>query len=485
MARLDVRVKTEIPAFVSNHRGEREEKVTVRELSLSGLLMNGGTPKANGTFYIKMALQKGNDIEVFGESVRIHNSDAAVWFYYPERSTMVKLWKFIKSKIDYLTICPYCNNENISRSEYCETCGWYVNFEDHNYLDKHMRATFLQRINIRVNKLSADHLRRVLIRIDRGVLAAKGMSPDEQFVGTSKAMLEVFPMIRKFALTDGPILILGESGTGKDITAKAIHERSERSQGPFVVINCAAIPEGLLESELLGYEKGAFTGAFMSKKGKFEHAHDGTVFLDEIAELPLPLQAKLLRILEDKTVERLGSKNGRKVNVRVITATSKDLEQEVVNGRFRIDLFHRINTFTITLPPLRDRGEDKIVIAKYYLAKFCVQEGISRHFSKESLETVTMYSWPGNVRELINKIRRAIVVSQSDIITPSDLSIEILEEKNIGLKGKSKSGMEKHQLIEILQMTSQNISRAARLLGVSRPTLYNHMKKYGLNIPQS
>jgi transcriptional regulator with GAF, ATPase, and Fis domain len=310
------------------------------------------------------------------------------------------------------------------------------------------------------------------------------MSPDEQFIGASKAMLEVFSMIRKFALTDGPVLILGETGTGKDITARAIHERSQRSGGPFIVINCAAIPEGLLESELLGYEKGAFTGAYMNRKGKFEHAHDGTVFLDEIAELPLPLQAKLLRILEDQTVERLGSKTGRKVNVRVITATSKDLQQEVLNGRFRIDLFHRINTFTITLPPLRDRGEDKVVIAKYYLAKFCVQEGVSKHFSKESLETITMYSWPGNVRELINKIRRAIVVSQSDIITPSDLSTEILEQVNKGLKGNAKPVIEKHQLIEVLHMTSHNISRAARLLGVSRPTLYSHMKKYGLHIPQ-
>jgi transcriptional regulator with PAS, ATPase and Fis domain len=485
MARLDVRVKTEIPAFISNHRGEREEKVTVRELSLSGFLMNGGAPKINGTMYIRMALPKEDEVELFGECVRVHNSDLAISFCFPEHMTMLKLWKFIKSKIDYLTICPYCNSENKSRSEYCEKCGWLMQFEDQNYLDRHIQETFLQRISTRFNKLSADYLQRVLFRIDREVLAEKGMSLDEQFVGTSKVMLELFPLIRKFAITDGPVLILGETGTGKDITAKAIHERSERRSGPFVVINCAAIPEGLLESELLGYEKGAFTGAYMSRKGKFELAHNGTVFLDEIAELPLPLQAKLLRILEDKTVERLGSKNGRKVNVRVITATSKDLEQEVTNGRFRIDLFHRINTFMINLPPLRDRAEDKIVIAKYYLAKFCTQERVSKQLSKKAVDAIVMYSWPGNVRELINKIRRAIVVSQSAIITPSDLSIEIAEEKNTGMKGNARSGIEKNQLIETLQVTSQNVSRAARLLGVSRPTLYSLMKKYNLNIPQS
>ena len=360
-----------------------------------------------------------------------------------------------------------------------------MNFEDQNYLEKHIQETFLQRINSRIGKLSSDHLQRVLTHIDREILAAKGMSMDEQFVGTSKAMLEVFSVIRKFAPTDGPVLILGETGTGKDLTARAIHEKSQRSSGPFVVINCAAIPEGLLEAELLGYEKGAFTGAYMSKKGKFELAHDGTIFLDEIAELPFQLQAKLLRVLEDKTVERLGGKSGRKVDVRVIAATSKNLEQEVMNGHFRVDLFHRINTFTINLPPLRHRAEDKEVIAKYYLTKFCAQEGVSKQFSKEAFETITTYSWPGNVRELINKVRRAIVVSKEDIINPSDLSIEVLGEKSIGFQRNAKSHIEKHQIIEILQMTSQNVSKAARILGISRPTLYSHIKKHGLSSPQS
>ena len=481
MSRLDARVKTEIPALVTQHIGGPEEEVIVQELSLSNLLMKGWTPKVHDTLRVKMTLPKGNEVEVFGDSVRVHDSDSALRLYCPEYTTTLELWKFIKTRIHYLTTCPYCNQENESHSDHCATCGLYLNFDDQNYIDKHIQETFLQRINRRIGKMSSDYLQRVLTHIDREELAAKGMSMDEQFIGTSKTMLEVFSLIRKFALVEGPVLILGESGTGKDLAARAIHERSDRSNSSFVVINCAAIPEGLLEAELFGYEKGAFTGAYMNKKGKFELAHGGTVFLDEIGELPLPLQAKLLRVLEDQRVERLGSKGSRKVDVRIIAATNKNLEQEVMSRRFRVDLYHRINTFTITLSPLRNRGEDKEVIAKYYLAKFCAQEGVPKRFSKEAIETINMYSWPGNVRELINKVRRAIVVSEGDVIVPCDLSTEVLEDNRFNCIGKAKTNIEKQHLVEILRMTSKNISKASRLLGVSRPTLYTLLKKYDLN----
>ncbi|MFH1703845.1 MAG: sigma-54 dependent transcriptional regulator [Nitrospirota bacterium] len=480
MPRLDARVKTELPAWIRRHKGDLEEKVTIRDLSLSGLLLDGSTIKTSDTVLVKMALAKNNEPELFGDIVRMQDSLSAVRFYLPEQETLVRMWEFIKDRIKHPEICPYCNHENKVPLQRCEKCGWYINFKDVDYLKSHMRDTFLERISSRSERLSPENLQRVLHVIDRDLLATKGMSIDEYFIGNSKAMLEVFSLIRKVAPTENPVLILGESGTGKDLTAKAIHERSSRKSYPFMVINCTAIPEGLLEAELFGYEKGAFTGAFTSKKGKFELADGGTVFLDEIAELSISLQAKLLRVLEDKTLDRLGGKNGKKVDVRVITATNKTLEQEVADGRFRTDLYHRINTFAIVLPPLRDRGRDKEVIARYYLKKFCSQEGVSKQFSKEAIESIMMYPWPGNVRELINKIRRAIVVSQSDVITPADLSLEVTEISKISPLREVKAHIEKQNLIGILEMTSHNISKTAKFLGVSRPTVYALIKKYGL-----
>ncbi len=481
MARLDVRVKTELPVCITRHNGEGEIAAKTSELSLSGLLIDGWINKIHDTCLIKLALPKSNEVELFGEIIRINNSGLAARFYLPERETMVRLWGFIGGRINHLNGCPYCAHVNKPHSGYCEKCGWYLNFKDQEYLDKHMKDTFLQRITSRIGSLSSEHLYRVLNLIDRELLVVRGRPMDEQFVGTCEAMLEVFSMIRKVAPTENTVLILGESGTGKDLTARAVHERSQRKGGPFVVINCAAIPEGLLEAELFGYEKGAFTGAYMSKKGKFELADKGTVFLDELAELPLALQAKLLRVLEDKTVERVGSKSGKKVDVRLIAATNKNIEQEVMDSRFRLDLYHRINTFTITLPSLRDLGEDKLVLAKYYLARFCAQEGVLKQFSKKALEAINLHPWPGNVRELINKVRRGIVVSETRVITPADLSIEVTEErqKSSSLR-ELRAHIEKQKLMETLQMTSHNINKTASLLCVSRPTIYAFIKKYDL-----
>jgi transcriptional regulator with PAS, ATPase and Fis domain len=481
MTRLDVRVKTELPVWINHYKLDTEKAANASELSLSGLLIDGWTNKIHDTCLIKLVIPKSNEVELVGEIIRINNSGLAARFYLPERETMVRLWEFIGGRINHLNGCPYCTHVNKPYSGYCEKCGWYLNFKDREYLDKHMKETFLQRITSRIGSLNSEHLFRVLNLIDRELLVVRGRPMDEQFVGTCEAMLEVFSMIRKVAPTDNSILILGESGTGKDLTARAIHERSQRASSPFVVINCAAIPENLLEAELFGYERGAFTGAYMSKKGKFELADKGTVFLDELAELPLPLQAKLLRVLEDKIVERVGGKSGRKVDIRLIAATNKNLEQEVMDKRFRLDLYHRINTFTITLPSLRDMGEDKLVIAKYYLARFCAQEGVRKQFSKKAIEAINVYPWPGNVRELINKIRRAIVVSETNIITPVDLSLEVPEEKQISSSLRElRAHIDKQKLIETLQMTSHNINKTARLLGVSRPTIYAFIKKYDL-----
>ena len=323
MARLDARVKTELPAWISSQSGGEEQKTTIRELSLSSLLIDNKTNKYPETLFIRITLPKGSEVKVFGNIVRSFDFRSAVQFYFPEQAILKELWEIIKDRIQHFHICPYCDHKNQSYAEHCNNCSLYINFRDQHYLEKHLQETFLWRITGRMSRLKSDHMQRVLNFIDREILTEKGLPVDEQFVGTSRAMLEVFSMIRKVAPTENAVLILGESGTGKDLAAKAIHERSQRKSGPFVIVNCTAIPEGLLEAELFGYEKGAFTGAYMSRKGKFELAQGGTVFLDEVAELPLSLQAKLLRVLEDKTVERLGGKSGKTVSYTHLTLPKK------------------------------------------------------------------------------------------------------------------------------------------------------------------
>jgi transcriptional regulator with PAS, ATPase and Fis domain len=295
-------------------------------------------------------------------------------------------------------------------------------------------------------------------------------------------MKEVFSKIRKVGTTDLPTLILGESGTGKELTALAIHERSTRHGKAFVPINCAAIPETLLEAELFGYERGAFTGAYHSKMGKCEQADGGTLFLDEIGELSPGLQAKLLRFLENQIVERIGARTGKKVNVRVISATNCKLDSVIAEGRFRKDLYYRLNGFTIDLPPVRERSEDKIVLAKYFLKTFSRETGVSKVFTEEAVKAILGYAWPGNVREMINKIRRAIVMSDGDFIKPEDLEIEMggaADEKEDTLK-EVKGKIEKQKVKEALEICANNISNAAKMLGISRPSLYNLKRKYNL-----
>lgn len=475
--RLDARVKTGLSAFVSPHKGEMERLANVVELSLSGLLLDGWATKTPGTFRLRLPLQENDDICLYGDIVRINGSQSAMQFYVPERETTAKLWQFIRDRITYRDTCPYCDNLIKSDLDYCQRCGWYLNFKDANYLDKHFNETMLHRIMGRMDDLNAGQRHRVLNLIDRELLAVKDSCIDEHFVGASEKMLEVFSTIRKVASSESPALILGESGTGKELTAKTIHELSRRKGRPFIAVNCAGIPETLLETKLFGYEK----GALLREKGNFEAVRGGTVFLDEIGEMPLSLQARLTRVLEEGMIERLGGKEGIKVNVRIVASSSRMLEQEVEAGRFRSDLYRRINAFAITLPPLRDRGQDKIIVAKYYLRRLCMADGVSKRFSEMAIEAMKSYSWPGNVQELINKIRRAIVISESDTITPIDLSLRVPIMENIASLRETKASIEKQKLMEVLELTSHNISRASVLLGVSRPTIYNLIKKYGIS----
>lgn len=301
-------------------------------------------------------------------------------------------------------------------------------------------------------------------------------------IGSSARMQEIFSDVSKVANTDVPVLITGESGTGKELIASAIHKKSERKDKPFVPINCGAIPENLMESELFGHEKGAFTGAHIQRKGKIEMADGGTLFLDEIGELPLSLQVKLLRFLQDHKIERVGGRETLEINVRIIAATNKDLAKLVSEGRFREDLYYRLAVINIDLPPLKERGEDITWLAKAFLKKFSSNEVKPKRLSPEAVEAVSNYEWPGNVRELENRIRRATTLAEGNTITPRDIGLESEDSymgQRLDLK-KAKEEIERKYVKMAILKHSGNISRAAEELGLSRPTLHSLIKKYDI-----
>ncbi len=303
-------------------------------------------------------------------------------------------------------------------------------------------------------------------------------------LGTSPAMSRLFELIRSVSATDYPVLICGESGTGKEITARSIHGLSRRSGKPLVVINCGAIPETLLESELFGHERGAFTGAAGRKLGRFELADKGTLFLDEIAELSPPLQVKLLRFLQEGTIERLGGTSTIKLDVRVIAATNVDIEHATRDGRFREDLFYRINVVPLTVPPLRERPEDILLLAQHVLRDESKSLGKAHlSFSPGALAALAAHSWPGNVRELQNSIRRAITLADR-VINASDLGLEAVCVDDNELKTQTLQEARDKAEIQVIRkamaLTGNNISQAARILEISRPTLHDLLKRHDI-----
>lgn len=303
----------------------------------------------------------------------------------------------------------------------------------------------------------------------------------EGLLGTSQGMLDVFAAIRKVATTDASVLILGESGTGKEMAALAIHRRSARKSGPFVAINCGAIPEALLESELFGHEKGSFTGAHAQRIGRIETASGGTLFLDEIGELPTALQVKLLRFLQEQRIERVGGRSSIQVDVRVVAATHVDLRQAMTTGRFREDLFYRLAVVVLKLPALRERGGDIALLAQAFLRKFSSRDGHQNlQFDASSLRALDRHSWPGNVRELENRVKRAMIMAEGPKITPGDL--ELREETSsapLSLKD-AREALEREMVQQALRRSGGKISAAATELGISRPTFYELMDKLGL-----
>ena len=308
-------------------------------------------------------------------------------------------------------------------------------------------------------------------------------SPLEGIISISPEMNKLCRTIEKIAPTDITTLFLGESGTGKEVLARALHQLSDRRDGNFIAINCAAIPENLLESELFGYEKGAFTGASQTTKGKIEYAHKGTFFLDELGDLPIALQAKLLRFLQERIVERIGGREEIPVDVRIIGATHQNLSKLIETGTFREDLYYRLSEVCIEIPPLRDRQGDAVVIAKTLLDRFNKQNKLKiKGFSPDALAAIDSYRWPGNIREMENRVKRAVIMADGAHVTAEDLEIEDASKNVMPLNLKEvRESAEKMVIIKAIKMADHNISRAADLLGITRPTLYNMMDKYSIS----
>ncbi len=308
-------------------------------------------------------------------------------------------------------------------------------------------------------------------------------SPLDGIVAASEGMLAVCRMIEKVAPTDVTTLLLGESGTGKELLARALHRLSPRAEGRFVAINCAAIPENLLESELFGHEKGSFTGAHKQNIGKVELASGGTLFLDEIGDMPMPLQAKMLRFLQERVIERVGGRREIPVDVRVVCATNQRPETLIEEGLFREDLYYRISEITINIPPYRDREEGRLILARTLLQKYCrKQKRALNGFSEDAMHAMEVYAWPGNVRELENKIKGAVIMADGKLVTALDLGLTADEQEPESLNLREVRQRAESKAIRIaLTKSYGNISKASEMLGITRPTLYDLLNKYGLS----
>jgi nitrogen regulation protein NR(I) len=363
-------------------------------------------------------------------------------------------------------------------------------------------------LGVIIQALEAGRFMRTPVDMD----AIPDNASRDAIIGRSKPMQDVYKGIGRVSPTDATVLIRGESGTGKELVARAIYQHSLREKRPFLVVNCVAIPENLLESELFGYEKGAFTGAAHRRIGKIEQANGGTVFLDEIGDMPGTIQAKILRLLQEKSIERLGGRETISVDVRIIAATNRDLERGLAEGRFREDLYYRLKVVTIWLPPLRERRGDIPLLTKYFLSKHSKAVGVDNPgITNEALEILNTHVWPGNIRELSNAIQKTLIFNRGAPVRPEDIS-QAVREKPIGreaeaetddeairqwVRGALSSRRVEHMfdsymdrfasllVSEALRFTAGNRSRAAKLLGLSRPTLHSKIEKYNLKLETS
>lgn len=357
--------------------------------------------------------------------------------------------------------------------------------------DNAMHAIGAGAFDLLTKPVDLDELKIILKRsyhvsqLERGYRELQQrVHPDsfEELLGVSPRMQAVYAAIRKVATTDAPVLILGESGTGKELVARAIHQRSHRKEHPFVPINCGAIPENLLESELFGHEKGAFTGAHIQRKGRIEKASGGTLFLDELGEISLQLQVKLLRFLQDQRIERVGGRDEIEVDTRIVAATNSNLQEAIEAGSFREDLYYRIAVVIIEIPPLRDRGDDIQLLAKEFLRRYSSdanKEGMI--YGVEAMKALISHDWPGNVRELQNRVRRAVIMAEGKRLAPADLDLDQARPKlHFRSLKEARESVERDMVQQALRSTAGKIAPAAQLLRISRPTFYELMEKLDL-----
>jgi two-component system nitrogen regulation response regulator NtrX len=340
--------------------------------------------------------------------------------------------------------------------------------------------------------LVANHVSDMFRLEEENILLRQKVAREYELTGNSGPILELKEMIGLVASTNAWILIMGENGTGKELVARSIHRQSKRAQKPFIEVNCAAIPEELIESELFGHEKGAFTGATEKRRGKFDLANEGTIFLDEVADMSLKAQAKILRILEEKKFERVGGAKLIATDVRVIAATNKDLEKEMEEGRFRQDLYYRLNVIPLRVPPLRERKEDIPLLVSRFLGELAMKEGeTEKSMTEDALSVLMEHNWPGNVRELKNVIERLVIMTPSDVISGSDIPLLVKESQNVDGDDSwyaissyrlAKMNFEKRYLARKLREYEGNVSRTAEAIGLERSNLHRKIKSYGLEV---
>ncbi|HEX5352498.1 MAG TPA: PEP-CTERM-box response regulator transcription factor [Rhodanobacteraceae bacterium] len=339
-------------------------------------------------------------------------------------------------------------------------------------------------LDLEVLRLIVERAFRVSeLEAENRKLRSQSVATLEGIIGSSPAMLEACRLVEKVSPSNATVLLLGETGTGKELFARAVHRLSTRSEGPFVAINCAAIPENLLEAELFGYEKGAYTGAHKQTKGKIELADKGSLMLDEIGDMSIALQAKLLRFLQERVVERIGGRQAIPVDVRIVCATHQDLKTLIGEGRFREDLFYRVSEVTIQLPPLRERSGDVVALALYFLEQAASRHGRAvRGFTAKAIKAIEAYPWRGNVRELENAVNSAVIMADGKQIGPDALHLDVPGAEVLSLR-KVRDAAEKRAIREAMTRAGGKLTRVADLLGVSRPTLYDLMDKHGLKKP--
>lgn len=492
VTRLYPRAKIHLPVVLSLEFKEIEavfNNLSPNDASVSSLSHISPKNILGKTALLKYDLPDYGTLEHYGRIIRGKYNSYILKFNNLDHEEETKLWNYIIEKLTDDNQCPYCGARYEKRPPVCRICNWRLNFDSKGYVEYHKKTCLIKKLHEMIEEQSIDHLEKILHFIDVDILRNDQRLDIPALVGRSHIMRDVFSRIKKVGPKDLNVLIEGESGTGKELVARAIHELSNRKKKPFVKINLPSIPESLVESELFGYEKGSFTGAYKSRKGKIEHANGGTIFLDEIGEMPFHLQAKLLRFLQERVIEKIGTEkiSAEKVDVRILAATNCNLPSAVQKGTFRNDLFYRLNTFTIYLPPVRDRGEDKVILAKYFLNKFSRAAGVTKIFSDETIAAIRNYEWPGNVREIINTVRSAVTLSTKSQLTPEDLSLNYDNLPNInGVPGKIitlkevKESAEKERLLEAIIESNHNISKVARKLKMSRQTVYNLKNKYSI-----